>query len=260
MSLGLAKDVSNESLPIPALIVHVDLYLKRAIGMPSHKTKTLEDFPHFTVYAVRRGKTSAAGYTTFELDGKFDQIIEDIDPHWFWLLFGENECLCATLKSLDNQTWTAILTCDVRDKPRVVGEKLAYLSPYWQAHHVWMVLDPAWGWIKKRFQGADAVAEDYDTGQTSVVDGRDVRVWTKLELVGGREGVSRYYPASDQSLPPSSEPRQVPGGWGHEHCDLCKTHIEAGKFGYCDPVGHWICEKCYERYVVHRDLAFVDEL
>ena len=228
--------------------------------MPAHKSKTLEDFPHFTASAVRRGKTSAAGYTTFELDGKFDQIIEYIDPHWFWLLFGENECLCATLQSMDKGTQTAILTCDVIDEPRIVGEKLAYLSPHWQAYHVWMVLQHTWGWVKKRFQGNDAVAGDYDAGNISVVDGRDVRVWTKVEPVGGKEGASRHYPASNQSLPPTSETRQVPGGWGHEHCDLCRTHIDAGQFGYCDPTGRWICEKCYERYVVRHDLAFVDEL
>jgi hypothetical protein len=228
--------------------------------MPVHKPKTLGDFPHFIVSAVRRGKTSTAGYTRFELDGKFDQVIDQIDPHWFWLLFGENECLCATLQSMNKETRAAVLTCDVLVEPRVVGKKLAYLSPYWQAYHVWMVLHPAWGWVKKRFQVADAVAEDYDTGERSVVDGRDVRVWTKSELAGGREGASRHYPASDQSLPPNSERRQVPGGWDHEHCALCKTHIDAGEFGYCDPAGRWICEKCYEGYVIQRDLAFVDEL
>ena len=182
--------------------------------------KTLKDFPQFIVSTVRRGKTSAAGYTRFELAGKFDRIIDDIDAHWFWLLFGVKDCLCAALQSLDKAHLTAILTCDVRDEPKVVGETLAYLSPYWQAYHVWMVLDSAWGWEKKRFQGADAVAADYDAGVTSIVGGREVRVWTKLELVGGREGASRHYPASDQSLPPSSERRPVPGGWGHEHCDL----------------------------------------
>jgi len=228
--------------------------------MPVHKPKTFEDFPHFTVGALRRGTTSTTGYTRFELDGTFDQDIDQIDPQWFWLLLSENECLCATLQSLDKETLTAVLTCDVRDEPSVLGQTLFYLSPRWQAYHVWMVLDPAWGWVKKRFQGANAVAEDYDTGETSVVDGRDVRVWTKLELIGGREGASRHYPARDQTLPPSSEPRQVPGGWGHEHCDLCKTHIDAGALGYCDPGGRWMCEKCYERYVMQRDLAFVDEL
>jgi hypothetical protein len=229
-------------------------------SMPTHKPKTLEDFPQFVVSAVRPGKSSYAGFTRFELDGEFDRIIHNFDPNWFWLLIGENDCLCTSLQTLDHETWTATLTCDVTDEPKVVGETLAYLSPHWQAYQVWMVLDPAWGWEKKRFQGADAIAEDYDTGEISLVGGREVRVWTKVELVGGREGASRHYPANDQSLPPNSERRQIPGGWGHEHCDLCKTHIEGGEFGYCDPGGRWICEKCYERYVVQRDLAFVDEL
>jgi hypothetical protein len=225
-----------------------------------HKPKTLRDFPQFIVSAVRRGKTLDAGYTRFEIDGEFDRIVDNIDPHWFWLLFGENDCLCTTLQSIDKGGRAAVLSCDVKDEPKVVGETLAYLSSYWQAYHVWMVLDPAWGWERKIFQGADAVAEDYDAGEASVVEGREVRVWTKLELVGGREGASRHYPASDQSLPPNSERRPVPGGWGHEHCDLCRTHIDAKGFGYCDPAGRWMCEKCHERYVLRRDLAFVDEL
>jgi len=223
------------------------------------KPKTLEDFPHFIVTGVRRGETSATGYTRFELDGNFDRIVENIDPHWFWLLFGRRDCLCATLKSLDQETKAASLTCDEREEPKVMGQTLAYLSPYWQAYNVWMVLDPSWGWEKKRFQGLDAVAEDYEAEDVSIVEGREIRVWTKLEPVDGR-GLSRHYPTSNQTLPPSSERRLVPGGWGHEHCDLCKTHIEAGEFGYCDPGERWMCEKCHERYVVQRDLAFVDEL
>lgn len=228
--------------------------------MPVRTPKTLEDFPHFAVAAVRRGKTSTDGYRRFEIDGKFDRAGKEIDPHWFWLLFGTQECLCTTLQSLDEETLAATLTCDVTDEPRVLGQTLLYLSPRWQAYHVWMVLDPAWGWVRKRFQGADAVEVDYDAGETSVIEGRKIRVWTKLTIASGREGASRHYPASNQSLPPKSEPRQVPGGWGHEHCDLCKTHIDAGEFGYCDPGGRWMCEKCYERYVVQRDLSFIDEL
>ena len=228
--------------------------------MHMRKPKTLEDLPQFIVAAGRRGETSVDGDTRFELDGKFDRIIEQLNPHWFWLLFGEKDCLCVTLQSLDKETRAAILTCDVRDEPRAAGQSLAYLSPYWQPYHVWMVLDPAWGWEKRLFQGADAVAVDHHAKETSVVDGRDVRVWTKLEPTDSGRGQSRYYPASDQSSPPASEPQLVPGGWDHEHCDLCKTRIDAGKFGYCDPGGRWMCEKCYERYVMQRDLAFVDEL
>jgi hypothetical protein len=107
------------------------------------KPKTLKDFPEFRVSAIRRGRTSEEGYTRFELDGKFERIVGEIDPHWFWLLFGEKDCICATMQSLDNETRAVVLTCDLKDEPKVAGQTLAYLSPYWQAYHVWMVLDPA---------------------------------------------------------------------------------------------------------------------
>jgi hypothetical protein len=225
------------------------------------KLKTLEDFPHFIVSAIRRGKTSDNGYTRFELDGKFDGMPERIDQMpWFWLLDGLKDCLCATLQSLDRKTRIAILTCDEKDETEFLGETLTCLNPYWQAFHIWMVLDPAWGWKEERFQGADAVAEDYVSGGASIEDGREVRVWTKLEPAEGRKGMSRHCPVSDQNSPPSSQPRLVAGGWDHQHFELCRAHIDAGSKGHCDPGGRWMCTKCFEKYVIPRDLVFVDEL
>lgn len=130
--------------------------------MEARKPKTLEDLPTFKVAAVRRGKTSDAGYTRFELDGRFDRVIDRIDPHWFWLLFGHQDCICATLESLDKATNGAILSCAERDEPKVDGQTLFYLSPHWQAYNVWTVLDSNWGWERNQFHGVDAVAEDYE--------------------------------------------------------------------------------------------------
>jgi hypothetical protein len=228
--------------------------------MTGQVLKSLADFPQFLVFAVRRGETSADGFTRFELDGKFDRVIHEIDPHWFWLLFDERGHVCATLQALEDETLVATLSSNETDEPQVKGKTLAYLSPRWQAYNVWMVLDPNWGWERRRFYGADAVAEDYDAGEIAHVGDRDIRVWTKLELTGELAGASRHYPAGDQTLPPNPQPRLVPGGWGHEHCDLCRSHIEVAEFGHCDQNGRWICEKCYERYVVPHNLAFVDEL
>jgi len=236
--------------------------------MDPSKPKTLEDLPKFIVTAVHLGATSEDGYRRFEVEGvfdpilesRFDQIIEEKAPSWFWLLFGDHECLCPMLKSFDRETRTAVLVCDEKEELSAVGLELAYLSPYWQAFHVWMVLDPSWGWERKQFQGTDAVAEDYEAKEVSIVAGREVRVWTKLEPTGESGGRSRHYPATDQTLPVRSGTRLVLGAWGLEECELCNGHIDAGIFGYCDPGERWMCEKCYERYVARRDLAFVDEL
>jgi hypothetical protein len=222
------------------------------------KTKTLEDFPQFFVAAVRRGATAPDGYTRFELDGRFDSIIEENVENWFFLLFDKQKSLCVTLKSFDKETKKAILTCDEKDEPGVSGHSLAYLKGSWRPHSIWMVLDTNWGWERKQFRGLDAIAEDYEAKDISIVDGREVKVWTKLEPVRDSEGQSRHYPAGDQSSPVGSGRRVVPLGWDHEHCELCNTHIDVEDFGYCDPDESWLCEKCYERYVVPRNLAFVD--
>jgi hypothetical protein len=226
----------------------------------TRKTKTLDDFPKFIATAVRRGETAQTGYTKFEIDGQFDREIKTINPHWFWLLFGKHDCITATLISLNKETGAAVLFTHELDEPKIVGLPLYYLSPYWQAFNIWMVLDPNWGWEKQQFIGIDAVAQDYEATEISIVGDREVKIWTKLEPIEGGNGTSRHYPASNQTSPPDATPRLVPNGWGHEHCDLCKSHIDSGEFGYRDPDNRWMCVKCFDRYVVPRDLAFVDEL
>jgi hypothetical protein len=228
--------------------------------MDIRKPKTLADFPKFTVAAVRRGETSVTGYTRFELEGHFDRIIKQIDPSWFWLLVGQSDCLCASLKSLDRETKAAVLTCNEKKEPNVVGQALAYLSPYWQASNVWMILDPHWGWEKIQCERLDAIETDYEASEISIVDGREVKIWTELRPADGKGPLTAHYPASDQTSPPNPEPRLLTSGWRHETCSLCHQHINPGDFGYRDPERRWMCGNCYERYVVPRDLAFVDEL
>jgi hypothetical protein len=228
--------------------------------MEIRKPKTLEDFPKFVVIAVRRGPTAESGYTHFEVDGRFDYTIESTGPQWFWLLFGKRGCLCAGVQSLDKETKAAILTFEATEEPDIVGDTLAYLSPYWQAFHVWMVLDPNWGWEKRRFLEADAIAQDFEAKDVSIIEGREVKVWTKLTRADPQGSLSHHYPSKDPSSTQIGETRLVPSGWDHEHCELCRSHIDVGMFGYCDPDERWMCEKCYARYVMCRDLAFVDEL
>jgi hypothetical protein len=230
--------------------------------MKTSSPKTLQDFPKVVVTALRRGPTGDAGYTFFELEGHLDPHINVTTegPQWFWLLFGKRGSFCASVRSLDSDTRAAVLTFEAREEPDIVGQTLAYLSPYWQAYNVWMVIDPDWGWEKKKFLGIDAVAEDFQSKDTSIIEGREVSVWTKLSPANVHRGQSRYYPATGETPMPESKVRLVPSGWDHEHCELCKSHIDIGMDGYYDPDDHWMCENCYSRYVSPRDLAFVDEL
>jgi len=230
--------------------------------MKTSSPKTLEDFPKVVVAALRRGPTGDAGYTFFELEGHLDQHINVAPdgPQWFWLLFGKRGSFCASVQSLDKGTRVAALTFEARELPDIVGHALAYLSPYWQAYNVWMVIDPDWGWEKKKFLGMDAIAEDFQSKDTSIIEGREVSVWTKLSPISVQRGQSRYYPAADETSTLESKVRLIPSGWDHEHCELCNSHIEMGMVGYCDPDDRWMCENCYSRYVIPRDLAFVDEL
>jgi hypothetical protein len=199
-----------------------------------HKPRTLEDFPKFTVTTVRRGETSSTGYTEFKLEGTFDRAIQGIESHWFWLLIGTDDCLSASLEHIDSDTLAAVLTCSAKDIPNLLGETLFYLSNYWQAFNVWMVLDPNWGWKRVQFEARDAMA--YDHGE--------LKMWRKPES------------ADDQN----PHLHRIRDGWDHEHCTLCGTHIYPRQFGYHDPDDRWMCEGCYQKYVIPRDLAFVDEL
>jgi hypothetical protein len=207
-------------------------------NMEIRKPKTLEDFPKFIVTAVRRDMTSAAGYTRFELDGNFNRVI-NYDTHWFWLLFNDGEHLCASLKAINQETKTAILTCDQKDEPKIIGKTLAYLSSYWQAHHVWMVLNEDLLWEKTGFRAVDAISESFTAD-----DGRHYHKLSKLQ------------PGKD--VPPDAQ--VVTNGWDHEHCELCNKHIDSGDYAYINTDRLWVCVSCFDKYVSPKDLSFVDEL
>jgi len=224
------------------------------------KRKTLADFPFFTVASMRKQPPDVNGHTDFEVEGAFDRIIKRSEIIWFWLLSKEGDSFCVQWKSEDDKTLAAVLTGCQANVPDLAGATLYYLSPCWQAFHVGMVLAPQWGWQRVRFEAIDAQAENYESQDVSIVNGREVKTWTKLERADKKGHASRHYPASDEASVSESGAIIVPGGWDHEHCELCRTHINPGYFGYRDLDDRWMCEACYKKYVEPRDLSFVDEL
>jgi hypothetical protein len=206
--------------------------------MEIRKPKTLEDFPKFFVTAIHGCGTDNSGHTRFELDGNFNRVIENISPNWFWLLSDAKESFCAGLKSLDEGTKAAILTVDVKNEPKIVGQKLSYLSSYWQAYHVWMILDESALWKKVAFHATDAIRVS-----SPAADGKQIHGLKRMP----REG-----------LPDGTQ--VVTDGWDHEHCELCNKHIDPGDYAYTNTDGLWVCLSCFDNYVNPKNLSFVDEL
>lgn len=52
----------------------------------------------------------------------------------------------------------------------------------------------------------------------------------------------------------------LPRAWNHEHCGMCWAHIdeEHGAWGYLNSDSAWLCERCYENYIVNNSLDFLD--
>ena len=228
--------------------------------MNSKPRKTLEDFPQFSVSHLTRVGTDSQGCTRFELNGDFDHPIQrQGEITWFWLLIDDDAAVCAQWKSV-GPGGAATVVVDEKEMPEIVGRTLYYLSPPWDARDVWMVLDEHWGWQRVLFKAVDALAERYEASDVSIVDGREVKTWTKLSRADKRGSTERYAPMLDNTLASGTAPQLVPGGWDHEHCHLCKGHINNGDFGYRDEDDQWLCESCYDKYVKPHDLSFVDDL
>src|SRR6187402_3290122 len=136
--------------------------LEGSRNMERDHPKGLKDFPKFLVTGVRHRRSDAEGHC-FELEGSIDPILEKnfdemaqgIGPQWCWLLFDPRGSLCVTLDSFAKEKGSAIFTCEASAEPPDQGMELAFLSSYWQAFHVWMVLDPGWGWRREQFRASD---------------------------------------------------------------------------------------------------------
>ncbi len=228
--------------------------------MSSTQAKRLEDLPHFHVSGTKQGDTHPTGYIDFELSGTFDRI-DGITEGRCWLLLPERDCLIGDLKSLDPEARTAIFFTSEESIPNLAGSSLPYLDGRWQAYHVWMVIEPEWIWNRVLFQAKDASARRFEADQVSIIDGQEVKEWVEIRKIGAESEGARYYPifpSGQVDLPDAGPDGVIRGGWSHEHCELCRDHINSGQYGFLDRSEHRVCEKCYNKYVSAHDLSFLD--
>jgi hypothetical protein len=224
--------------------------------------KTINDLPHFKVSAIRQGETRDSGQADFELAGVFDQT-NGVNEGRCWLLLNGKDVLIALtgdLRFLEAGAGAAAYQTSEESMPDVVGSALAYLCPPWEPYHVWMVAKPTWKWNRTVFHAIDASARKVEGNGVSIVDGQKVTEWIEIKRIGEKSHLSRIYPVlpdGSTTLPPIGPDGVIRGGWDHVHCELCDAHIVAESNGYVDLGDHWVCEACYDKYVVNHDLSFI---
>ncbi len=143
------------------------------------------------------------------------------------------ESMIGDLVELDRDRKTAVFVAAYPNEQAAVGAKLPYVDGYWNISDVEMVIGEGHAWKRVTFEAQDAAMSRYEGG----------RVLRK---------------ASDMAAHGNAAGQIVAGGWDHEHCKICWKHIEPQQVAYVDNDDNWLCESCYQEYVVPHDLSFME--
>ncbi|MGA3348307.1 MAG: hypothetical protein ABSC33_04740 [Candidatus Sulfotelmatobacter sp.] len=134
--------------------------------MAASRRKLISDLPRFSVGAVRGYEDEHA---TIEVTGQFDRP-EAVREGMCWLLLPDKENYYGELFSFKLETKIGKFRTHVKSPPRFDGRTFYHLSAYWQAYHVWMVMDASLSWQKLIFQSFDAVSD-----RIEAATGKDLR-------------------------------------------------------------------------------------
>lgn len=202
------------------------------------KRISVEDFPHFKIENIEEVPAEPNNDGNLKLLGHFEKS-EQVHPtemSWDWFLRTEkHENILGRWEWTDRKSGAATVWVTGEKENFSVGMKLPFLDAYWQAYKVWMIVDPKNEWEKVAFKATPAISRPYSDGE------------------GNRSIYVRPVPGG---VTPGPGETLVKGGWDHEHCELCNVSLEPGDSGYLDLEDHWVCEKCYKKYVGPRDLSF----
>jgi hypothetical protein len=219
--------------------------------------KKIEDLPQFTVSLMEEGQRyRSSDFTECKLHGAFDHL-NSVRESRSWLLLPQRHCLIGDLESLDQYSRTAVFVTDEKSLTDLVGKSLPYVDGYWQAYHVWMVVEPWWSWKRKLRQRAEVTAEVFEAETAQTIAGQEVKKWIRVKEFGAVHGRERVYPVFAGDLQPQID-AVIARGWEKERCELCDRRIMLNDHGFVDPDEHWVCEPCYARYVAIHDLSFLD--
>ena len=241
---------------ISALVAHEGVR-----NVSEKKTRRIGDFPHFQVSEMQQVESDCRNGPEYRLLGTVDRTSDVREGECYLLVSGEVLVpLFGDLKFLDTNAGTAEFYTSEESMPSITGLNLTYLESRYNPLHVFMVSEPRWKWSKAEFQAVDATYRRIERQDKSIVDGEEVEEWIEIKPIhgGSRSRLYPVFPSGRTTLPPPGDDGVIKAGWSHVHCELCESHIDAGRFGYVDLGKHWICEQCYSDYVVSHDLSFLE--
>jgi hypothetical protein len=219
----------------------------KCIGVEMTSKRT--DLPQFTVNSIEQGERDDDGYIAWVLRGKLNRERGIPVDTWCFLLLPEQESLTGTFTLSDENAGIASFVAFERKKPDVVGLTLTQLGSYWRPYQIWMVEDGPDNWSEQVFSASDAILEPFIEP-----DGTAWRRLAKASTVPAEQSSIRLMTGNGDQV------RIVPGGWDHEHCSLCNTHIDPGDRFFHNPAyKEFLCTTCYKQYVPERDIGFVFE-
>jgi hypothetical protein len=150
------------------------------------------------------------------------------------LLMGLGEQVNGEVTEVKPDEGTATLSSKDSPIPAWVvrGSTFPMFDSYW-VNRVRFILNPSVPWTRRQFDYPDAFEQPSPHGG---------RMWRQVE-------------PGDETR---TDGKIVPGGWDHEHCEICCGKIGAsGDAEGCVSGNNWVCVRCFEKYVQPRDLSFV---
>jgi hypothetical protein len=148
--------------------------------------------------------------------------LEKAKPGWIVTIVAKDEFINGKLLEIHSESFQAsIESSNLESKNYLrVGETYPLLDGYWGGLAE-LVLSPSIVWKKMRFE-----------------------------------------PHDSEALFPDGRVEIVEDGWDHEHCQICFQNIstfeEDEHFGYANQNDDWLCESCYQKYVVSKSLSFIN--
>jgi hypothetical protein len=184
---------------------------------------TLEELPTFTIHHIERNRAY----------GAVDRALWMSERHLGDLLLPEGRFVGGRFFEVDLHSLSTAFVPTLADELPLLEDGQTYrrFDRYW-GERAALLLDHHRQWTERRFEPGDAVSYKLPTNT----------------LIGK---------ATNQNLPESGT--LIGGGWDHEHCDICwqKISLQTEPVGMLSEPDHWICCKCYEKFVVPRSLDFI---